>query len=321
MSRGDQTGVNNAPIGVFDSGIGGLTILKALNSVLPREHFIYVADGARAPYGSKDIDTVRHYALQITDFLLNCGVKLIVIACTTASSVAADAVRQRAGKVPVFEVITQGTQAVFDVLPCELKCVKKGDDPTRAARIALLGTKLTVESGVYRKHVTEYAIRHYLREPIFIEQSCPRFVSLVDDGVWNGPLADRVAKRYLNDVRAFKPDVVILGCTHYPVLSESIRKALEPNVHLTDSALYIARMVEKTLRNENMMREGRDEGRLMFLSSDAPDTFREHASRFLDRDVDIVHHVDLESLERNLLPIICSYYEEPPMEDNSVDAP
>lgn len=295
MLHGDQPKVNDAPIGVFDSGIGGLTILKTLSSALPEEHFIYVADGARAPYGLKDSDTVRRYALQITDFLIDCGVKLIVIACTTASSVAADVVKQRAGSIPVFEVITEGTQAVFDVLPSELKSVRKGDELPRAARFALLGTKLTVESGVYRKSVAEHAIKLHLREPVFIEQSCPLFVSLVDEGVWNGPLADRIALHYLTEIRAFQPDVVILGCTHYPVLTESIAKALGSGIRLTDSAYHIACSAKDTLRRRNMLSERIEKGSLTFFSSDAPDAFRKHAARFLDRDVDMVHHVDLES--------------------------
>ena len=298
MSQGDQTEKSNAPIGIFDSGIGGLTILKALITALPHEHFIYVADGARAPYGSKDSETVRRYALEITDFLLDRGVKIIVVACTTASSVAADAVRLRAGRIPVFEVITQGTKAVFDVLPSELKCLNEDGEPPRAARFALLGTTLTVKSGVYRKSISEHARRLYLQEPVFTELSCPLFVSLVDDGVWNGPLADRTAKRYLSEIRAFHPDVVILGCTHYPVLSESIGKAVGPEVQLIDSAFNIARTVKTTLQRDRMLRESTVEGSLTFYSSDAPDAFREHAERFLDTAIDMVHHVELESLEK-----------------------
>lgn len=321
MSQGDHTEMSNAPIGIFDSGIGGLTILKALIAALPHERFIYVADGARAPYGSKDSETVRRYALEITDFLLERGVKTIVIACTTASSVAADAVRERADRVPVFEVITQGTQAVFDVLPDELKSLNEFGEPPRAARVALLGTTLTVKSGVYRKSVTELAKRLQLREPVFKEQSCPLFVSLVDEGVWNGPLADRTAKRYLAEICAFHPDVVILGCTHYPVLSESIGKAVGADVHLTDSAFHIARTVKAMLQRDSMLREDAGEGSLTFYSSDAPDTFREHAARFLDRAIDIVHHVELEPLENGSLLKRRADNNGSTREDNRVDAP
>lgn len=321
MSQGGQTKKSNAPIGIFDSGIGGLTILKALIAELPHERFIYVADGARAPYGSKESETVRRYALEITDFLLDHGVKIIVIACTTASSVAADAVRLQAGKIPVFEVITQGTKAFFDVLPSELKCINENGEPPRAARVALLGTTLTVKSGVYRKSIMEQARRLKLREPIFTEQSCPLFVSLVDDGIWNGDLADRTAKRYLSDIRAFHPDVVILGCTHYPVLSESIGKAVGTGVHLTDSAFYIARTVKETLQRDGMLSENTGEGSLTFYSSDAPDTFRKNATRFLDRAIDIVHHVELESLGNGLLLKRHVDNDGLTREDNCVDSP
>ncbi len=282
------------PIGIFDSGIGGLTVLKMLRDAFPAESFIYFGDLGRSPYGSKAADTVRHYAIQITDFLLRKGVKMIVIACNTASAVAGDDVRSRAHPVPVIEVVGCGAKMAYEILP-----EQHGDD----VRIGILGTEMTVTSEVYVDKIHELVRERGLKRPDIRQQACPLFVPLVEEGWWKGDIPDRIAQRYLRSMKSFNPDVVILGCTHFPLLTEPIARALPKETILTDCAPAVVSEVRAILDDNGWSApsgDGEDESdraETHFYCSDTGDTFRRQAERFLDMSIEFVHHVDLETCE------------------------
>jgi len=285
--------MKDAPIGVFDSGIGGLTVLKMMRHALPAERFIYVGDLGRSPYGSKSAETVRRCVLQITAFLLSHHVKMIVIACNTASAVAGDIIRECAYPVPVIEVVGRGSEMALEMIPPD----HRGD-----ARVGILGTDTTVRSGVYADRIRVLADARGMRRPEILQQACPLFVPLVEEGWWSGEIPDLTAARYLRAMREFKPHVVILGCTHFPVLSEPIAKALPEGTILTDCAPAVVQRAEAILRERGWLvpagSAGSAEGpaETVFYCSDSIDTFRCQAERFLDMPVDFVHHVDLETV-------------------------
>ena len=289
MTRQQEAGAGSvAPIGVFDSGIGGLTILKALRDRLPRENLVYFGDLGRSPYGTKSTETVRRYAGQITRFLLTLGVKLIVIACNTASAAAGDLVSQLAHPVPVLEVVGHGSRMALDLAS------RLAEDEVR---IGVLGTRTTVSSGVYQDRLLALAAEQGLQPPLIRQQACPLFVPLAEEGLWQGEIPDQIARLYLEELKAFSPQVVILGCTHYPVLFDTISKALPPGTVLNDSAPAVARSAEGLLTDSGRLAPRDQEGTVTFYCSDSEDTFRHQAARFLDMPVDIVHHIDLDTWE------------------------
>ncbi|HZK28845.1 MAG TPA: glutamate racemase [Clostridia bacterium] len=278
----------DAPIGVFDSGIGGLTVLKTLRECLPGEHLIYVGDLGRSPYGTKSADTIKRYARQITRYLLGRGVKLIVIACNTASAVAGDEVRRLAFPIPVVEVVESGAVAALDAV------VQRTGEPPR---IGVLGTEATVSSGIYKDRLLEMAGERGMEVPVIEQKACPLFVGLAEEGLWRGEIPDLIAAYYLGGMKAFAPDVVILGCTHFPLLTQTIAGALPSNATLSDSASFVAKVVQETLRDCGLDMPAAPQGAIEIFCSDTRESFRRRAERFLDMNIDLVHHVDLESYE------------------------
>ncbi len=293
----DASDIAALPIGIFDSGIGGLTVLKMLRDAFPAESFLYFGDLGRSPYGSKAADTVRRYAVQITDFLLQKGVKLIVIACNTASAVAGEDVKRRAHPVPVIEVVGCGAKMALEMIPEEHR-----DD----VRIGILGTDTTVTSEVYVDKIYELARKSGLKRPDIRQQACPLFVTLVEEGWWKGDVSDKVAERYLSPMKSFDPHVVILGCTHFPLLEEPIAHALPDGTILTDCAPAVVGEVRRILDDRGWnaadisAADDADKlnlGETVFFCSDSGDTFRRQAERFLDMSIEFVHHIDLEMYE------------------------
>lgn len=278
----------NFPIGVFDSGVGGLTVLRELNKALPHEHLIYFGDLGRSPYGTKSPATVRRYVRQITRHLLSRKVKLIVIACNTASAAAGDDVKALAAPVPVMEVVGHSARAAIEaVLP-------QGDEPVR---IGVLATATTVASDIYKDRLLELSDHHLSAPPLIMQKACPLFVPLAEEGLWEGPITDLAAEMYLAKMREFDPHAVILGCTHYPLLRKAIEKALPPGTVLGNGAESLALAARDLLSEQGLLAESELPGRLEFIVSDSEDTFRRQAERFLDMPVDIVHHIDLDACE------------------------
>ncbi len=248
------------PIGVFDSGVGGLTILKALRRELPHENLIYFGDTANVPYGGKSKAAVTRLSLAVARFLEDSGVKLVVVACNTASAQALPALRKHL-HVPVVGVIEPGAACAVSV--------------TRSRKIAVLGTQGTVESNAYVKE-----IHKHLADATVFQQACPLFVPLAEEGFAEKPAAELVAREYLVPVQQSKADTVILGCTHYPILKNLIARILGPHVQLVDSADTLARSVRQFLYAKKMAVSS-GKGTVKLYASDAPDKFTRSAQKLL----------------------------------------
>ena len=263
--------MNSRPIGVFDSGIGGLTVVRALSQRLPHENITYFGDTARVPYGPKSPQVVREYAAQDVDFLLSEEVKMVVIACNTVSAVALDVVQKHA-KMPVVGVIKPGAEAAVAL------STKK--------RIGIIGTIATVNSNAYT-----HAIRQIDKEVKVIAQPCPLFVPLAEEGWIDHPVTKMVAKEYLFPLKLEKIDTLILGCTHYPVLRRAIQSAVDPQVALIDSGEATAAEVERVLDAHHLRNPSSQRPNLQFFVSDLPAKFTEIGERFLGQKMGRVHRV------------------------------
>jgi glutamate racemase len=268
--------MNNSPIGVFDSGMGGLTVMQALSARLPGEQFLYLGDTARLPYGTKSADTVRRYALQAAHALTARGVKLVVIACNTAS-VGLAYLQQALAPLPVIGVIEPGAEAALRAAP---------DGP-----IGVIATEGTVKGGAYVR-----AIHAHSTAPV-VQQACPLFVPMAEEGLTDGPIAEAVAHRYLDPLMAQlpRPNVLVLGCTHYPALKGVIARVVGPDVKLVDSAAITADAVERLLDEKNLRATARP-GEHRFYCTDAPDRFARVGEIFFGSAIDpgAVEQVDLQ---------------------------
>ena len=256
-----RTSSTARPIGVFDSGIGGLTVVRALTRHLPHENVVYFGDTARVPYGPKSPQVVREYSVQDTEFLVGHDVKMIVVACNTVSSVALDVVMKRA-KVPVVGVIQPGAKAAAAA--------------TRNRRVGVIGTVGTIASGAYVD-----AIRLLDPEITVVAQPCPLFVPLAEEGWTDHPATELVVKEYLFPMKREKIDTLVLGCTHYPLLAEVIANYLGDGVTLVDSGEAAAREVEGMLEPGGLRNPSSAKPHIQFFVSDIPHKFTEVGERFL----------------------------------------
>jgi glutamate racemase len=255
---------NNAPIGVFDSGIGGLTVLRALIGELPGESFVYFGDTARVPYGNKSAETVCKFSRENVSFLMGEGVKIVVVACNTASAAAVPVLRDEL-PVPIVGVIEPGARAA----------VKK----SKSYRIGVIGTAATIRSEAYQK-----AIRALSPRAEVIARACPLFVPLVEEGWADTQVAEMVAESYLGEFRRDGVDVLVLGCTHYPLLRDVIARVLGPSIELVDSAVETAREVRQRLEAERVL-SSLKKGELSIYLSDITPNFRDIGERILGRPI------------------------------------
>ncbi len=270
------------PIGVFDSGVGGLTVLKALITRFPQERFVYLGDTARLPYGTKSPETVARYSLQAAEALSEYGVKCLVVACNTASAVGLPAIASHIEDLPLIGVIEPGARAA---------CAA-----SRSGHIAVIATEGTVRGGAYQQAISRIRPDCRVRaEPAAL------FVALAEEGLNEGPIAEEVARHYLKpifspvDSESAVPDTLVLGCTHFPMLSAAIRSAVGPAVRIVDSAETTAASVHQRLRDEGLLRIAGGEGAVRLLATDGCERFARVGSRFLDRSIaaDDVELIDL----------------------------
>jgi glutamate racemase len=273
MGAGDAA----RPIGVFDSGLGGLTVLRALHQQLPGEDLIYFGDTARVPYGTKGAGTVQAFAWQDARFLVKLGVKMLVVACNTASAFALDQLTARLD-LPVLGVIEPGVEAALAA--------------SRGGAVGVIGTRGTIASGRYQQGLA----RRFPPERI-LARPCPLFVPLAEEGLVSGRLTELACAEYLGELRGAGVDTLILGCTHYPLLKPAIADFMGPGVRLVDSAETLAAAAARRLEAAGLRRDGEDAGRLAFYLSDLPWTFTEIGARFLGRPIGEVHTVNLDELE------------------------
>ena len=241
------------PIGVFDSGIGGLTVVKALRDLLPNENIVYLGDTARVPYGPKSPETVQRYALELAQILTQKNAKALVVACNTVSSVALPLLANKFS-VPVIGVIVPGARAALQA--------------TRNRHIGVIGTRATIRSGAYEKvlHATDNNVRVSSR-------ACPLLVPLIEEGLLNDDVTDQVIMRYLQPLLADGIDTLVLGCTHYPLLADAITRVLGLQIILVDSAQNCARAVEEMLNEQSLRAAPQNRGELHVALTDAADNF------------------------------------------------
>jgi len=268
-----------APVGVFDSGVGGLTVLRALARALPQEDFVYLGDTARLPYGTKSPGSIRRYALQAAALLRDRGVKCLVVACNTASAVALESLAAEFAPVPVLGVVEPGAAAA---------CAA-----TRAGRIAVVATESTVRGGAYQA-----AIRRCRPDAAVVARACPLFVALAEEGWTDGAVVEAVVHRYLDDLflagADTRPDTLVLGCTHFPVLEPALRRVLGDGVSIVDSAQTTAAALTGVLDAAALRRPAAAAGgRIALLATDSAERFARVGGTFLGRplapaDVEVV---------------------------------
>ncbi len=251
-------------IGIFDSGIGGLTVVRALMRRLPRENITYFGDTARVPYGGKSAEVVREYAFEDTRFLLRQGVKIIVVACNTVSAVAIDDLKSHFS-IPIVGMIQPGAIAAAR--------------STRSGRVGVIGTLATIASDSYTRALKSEDRRIYV-----LSRACPLFVPLAEEGWGDHPVSQMVANEYLSDLQKHQIDTLILGCTHYPILKAVIQRAVGNDVTLIDSGEAAAAEVEILLRDQNLLNPMTEQPNHEFYVSDVPQKFRQLGSIFLGKE-------------------------------------
>lgn len=267
---------NELPIGIFDSGVGGLTVLKAIRAELPCENLLYLGDTARLPYGTKSPASIARYATQATAELQKQGIKLLVVACNTASAVALDALREQMSPLPVIGVVKPGATAAVSARP--------------GGSHLVLATEATVRLGAYRKAIESLDPAATVRE-----KACELLVALAEEGWTDGDIAARIIRRYLDEAsdNDFQADSIILGCTHFPLLKGAIQAIASDGVLLVDSASTTAVVVGNTLRSGGCLRESDKAGGLRFLATDGATRFARVGGQFLGQplsytDVELV---------------------------------
>ncbi|HSG91135.1 MAG TPA: glutamate racemase [Pseudomonadales bacterium] len=266
-------------IGVFDSGVGGLTVLRALRARLPAFDFLYLGDTARLPYGTKSAETVRRYAVQAASALVSRRVDALVVACNTASAVALDALEARWPSLPILGVIEPGARAAVA--------------SSRGGAIAVIGTESTIRGGAYQREIAALA-----PDAQVLTRACSVFVALAEEGWFDTPAAEAVARAYLDDwfpmaqdaggegdARARRPDTLVLGCTHFPVLRDLLARVVGADVTLVDSAVTTAEALALRLGSGPAV-EGGARGALRLLATDGPERFAAVGSRFLASELD-----------------------------------
>lgn len=253
------------PIGVFDSGVGGLTVLHAIREALPAEDLVYLGDTARLPYGTKSPASIERYAVQAAEKLREQGIKLLVVACNTASAVALSALRERFAPLPVIGVVEPGATAAVRVRP--------------GGSHLVLATEATVRLGAYRKAIAAADPQATVRE-----QACEMMVALAEEGWTDGAIAESIVRRYLEQATGETPDTIILGCTHFPLLKDAISSVADGRVTLVDSASTTAAVVQATL-DAMSARADRAAGSLRLLATDGATRFARVGGRFLGADL------------------------------------
>lgn len=265
---------NNCPIGVFDSGLGGLTVLSAIHKLMPNEDIVYFGDSGRTPYGTKSKETVLKYTFQDMNFLVKQGVKMIVIACNTASACSLKTVRKHYS-LPIVEVVEPGSRAAVKA--------------TRNGKVGVIGTAATVASGVY-----ENAVKSILPECDFHAKACPLFVPLVEEGWWNNEISKSIASAYLCDMKESGVDTLVLGCTHYPYLQKVIGEVMGDGIILVNSALEVAKSVRDEIAKNNLAADSDKVGTVSYFTSDSVDKFASLGSVFLGEEMKNVTKVAID---------------------------
>ncbi|TAH70893.1 MAG: glutamate racemase [Anaerolineaceae bacterium] len=268
--------INKAPIGVFDSGVGGLTVVKEIMNQIPGETIIYFGDTARLPYGSKSKKTVITYTRQIVRFLMNNNVKAIVIACNTASALALETVKSEVD-IPIIGVVKPGAKVAAST--------------TRNGRIGVIGTEGTIQSGIY----SEILSKTNPKVEVF-GKACPLFVPLVEEGLLDDPVTFEMVKRYTSEILDKQIDTLVLGCTHYPLLRKTIGKVVGEDIVLVNPAYETAKVLSEVLTDKGLRNDANPKLNHKFYVSDGAEKFRQFANTILPCEVMETKDINIEEL-------------------------
>ncbi len=264
---------SSSPIGVFDSGLGGLTVLKALHHHFPNESFIYFGDTAHVPYGTRSEKTVQHYSREITNFLVHHNVKMVVIACNTASSVALP-ILEKEFDIPIVGVVKPSVQKAMDL--------------TKNGKIGVIGTRATINSHVYLE------LFQSLNANLEIfEKACPLFVPIIEEGWSNTAVAEQIAQTYLEQLNQHDIDTLVLGCTHYPIIEQTINKIFSNKIVFVESGDAIADTIFQFMKTKQIVNMNSSPGKTRYFVTDYPQKFDDLGSQFLGKKISNVELVSL----------------------------
>ncbi len=277
---------NKQPIGVFDSGLGGLTVVKQLQRILPNEYLVYFGDTARIPYGTKSKWLIQRFAMEDALFLLDFNIKILVVACNTASSSALPVLQDRLD-IPVVGVVEPGAHAAVAA--------------TRNKKIGVIGTSATIASGSYAR-----SLKALMPQAEIFNQACPLLVSLVEEGWLDDEVTVLTLKKYLKPLMEARVDTIILGCTHYPLLEPVIRRIVGPEVTLIDSGKETAKAVQQILKDHQLLNPDSKKGEDQYFVSDSPEAFAKVGSLFLGKPLPGVKRVDFDRflIEKSSSPFL-----------------
>ncbi len=270
----------SAPIGVFDSGVGGLTVAREIMRQIPNENIIYFGDTARVPYGSKSKETITKYSRQIVRFLREQNVKAIVAACNTASAYALEEIEQEID-IPIIGVVKPGAKVAAEV--------------TKNGKIGVIGTEGTIGSHIYATYINKIN-----PDITVLGKACPLFVPLVEEGLWQDPVTDEIANRYLGGLIDSDIDTLILGCTHYPMIRSTVGKIMGENVTLVNPAYETARELKELLTAENLLngsQQALGSNRYRFYVSDMADKFQTFANSILKYGILSAEKINIEEYD------------------------
>ena len=271
--------MNEAPIGIFDSGLGGLTVFAAVKELMPNEKIIYLGDTARVPYGDKSPETVLRFGYENAQFMIEQNVKLIIIACNTVSSLAINGIRRYFTEnnitIPIIGVLEAGVEAVMQ---------------QKIVNLAIIGTRATIKSNSYscelRKKAPSISVRAI---------ACPLFASIVEEGLEDHKIANIAIDIYLNELLTNPPDALLLGCTHYPLLLNALHNYFQPTVKIIDSAHAVANLAEQYISENNLKNKETTEKKEEFYVTDSPETFAIQAEKFLGRELSNVKKTAIDN--------------------------
>ena len=263
----------NSPIGIFDSGLGGLTVLKSLEKILPNESFLYFGDTAHVPYGTKSAETVIRYSQHIMDFFQKHETKAVVIACNTASAVAYQQLQQ-IYKIPLFDVVTPSVEYSINI--------------TKSKKVGVVGTFSTIQSNAYTKKFKKLGSGCFVKEV-----PCPLFVPIIEEGWADTAIAKNIAETYLKEFQDCNIDTLILGCTHYPIMANTIQNVLSNHIELIYSGKTVGIKLKEYLKNQNCENSSNTSQSVKYFVTDFPQKFDELGSRFLGRPLNNVTHIPI----------------------------
>jgi glutamate racemase len=252
--------LSSKPIGIFDSGLGGLTVVKELIKLLPHEDLIYLGDTARVPYGTRSVEIIRKFSEDDTKFLINKDVKLVVIACNTSSAVASKYLKNKFKNIPIFEVISSASE----------EAAKLG------INIGVIGTPATVRSASYSNNIKKNSSKAKVKEV-----ACPLFVPFIEEGEADSASLKLITKKYLSNLKKNKIDTLVMGCTHYPIIEDIISEEIGKNVHLVNPGQSVAKEVSSFLYKGNLLNDQKGDGKIKFFVTDLTERFTKITQMFL----------------------------------------